>query len=122
MRSIFFILALVSFSTCGFAADWEMLKIKHRAKRGFDNNGRVIYRYVDDQTVDQEMPNNIGSVRLDRRGAVREVHIGVDLNRAPELQTHQPGQVLSIGNVDANGCRSVRKVNIIVDMEEPIKF
>ena len=99
--------------------DWDMLKIKHRVKRGFDNNGRVIYRYVDDQTVDQEMPNDIGSVKLNRRSRAREVHIGVDLHHTPDFQ---PGQELSIGNVEANGCRSVRKVNIIVDMEEPINF
>jgi len=101
---------------------FEMMKIQQRAERGFTNRGRVMYKYVDDSSLAKEDPQNIGAIVLDRNSRVREVHVGIDIDKSLHFDKKGKSDTLRIGTVDAYGSRNLEKVNIHVDLEQPVKF
>lgn len=101
---------------------FEMMKIKDRAENGFTNRGSVVYKYVDDSNLPEEDPQNIGTVDLNRDSHVREVHVGIDIDKSPDFDKNRESDTLRIGTVDAYDSPNLRKVNIRVVLDQSVKF
>ena len=110
-----------------------MIRTKHRAQRGYTNNGRVFYQYVTD--ADLTIPNSgkIGNARIHAgkkieqrtngnviigtESGVRRVHIGVDLKKAYRFDDH-----VKIGSIKADGSKP--KLDLIetnVSLRAPLR-
>ncbi len=102
---------------------YELMRTKARAHREFTNQGRVIYKYVDDSNLEQEEPHHIGNVYLDRNSRAREVYVGIDIGRGVYFNKGTHGNSLEIGSVESHQRGGhLKKVNVNVDLDKKVDF
>lgn len=92
---------------------YGLMRTKHRAHKGFTNNGKVLYHYVSDEDVTSRNPSQIGNVRI-RAGreieeqdngnlivgaetGIREIYTGVKL-----YGVRPSGRDIRVGTVTVN--------------------
>jgi len=122
MKKIFTVFFVVFFASMNCYADFEMMKIKHRAKKGFTNNERAIYEYRDDNDIEAKAPQKIGNVEIGRNSHVREVYVGVNIHKHLRFNKNRRENTLNIGNVNSKKKSGLDKVLIRVKLDRPLTF
>jgi len=97
---------------------YQIMRIKHRAQMGFDNNGNSVYKYISDKDIPNG--NHIGQYAVPQGSSVREVHLGVDLRQRVKIVNQNNGASLKIGSI-TNG-KQLKKARINVRVTGPIKY
>jgi len=99
---------------------YQIMKIKHRAKRGFTNHGRVSYTYTTDKHVGKNHSAATGTVLVGKRSRLREVYNAVELFGYHRFD-HDGDEPLNIGTVTDQSGR-LKRVETYVKIIKPIKY
>ncbi|BBO89673.1 hypothetical protein [Desulfosarcina ovata] len=112
---------------------YRMIRTKHRAMRGFTNNGRILYQYVTDADVSDRDSSCIGEVRIKAgknierfangnvnigaKSRIRRINIGVDLKKIYRFDDH-----VKIGTIKAGSSESrLQSIESNVNLQAPVK-
>lgn len=98
---------------------YKIMKIKHRAKMGFTNHGRVSYLYTTDEHVGGLPPSEIGTVVVDKNSRLREIYTAVELYEHHHFD-HDGDEALNIGTI-FNQSDRLNRAETYVKIAQPIK-
>ena len=112
---------------------YQMIRTKHRAMRGFTNNGRILYQYVTDADVSDPDSGRIGDVRIKAgkdiersangnvnigaKSRIQRINIGVDLKKTYRFDDH-----VKIGTIKVDSSESrLQSIESNVNLKAPVK-